>query len=120
MNVYLDNVILATNWRNYAFDVTCQKGLQQQERWTFTPKNEEVGIIPLQLEVLDEANRVVSRAKSIILVTLPNSGEGKSVTALCIGDSLTAGRGYIRHLLKRFSRQGNPKFGLIRNGGAAR
>lgn len=31
MNVYFDNVILAVNPANYAFDVTCVKGQQQAE-----------------------------------------------------------------------------------------
>ena len=33
-NVYLDNVVLTTNPANYAFDIICTKGRQQQERNT--------------------------------------------------------------------------------------
>ena len=60
-NIYFDNVVLTLNAANYAFDVTCPKGKQQAERWTWTPTEADVGDVPFQLEVRDDQNRVVSR-----------------------------------------------------------
>ena len=63
-NVYFDNVVLVLNRRNFAFDVTCDKGLQLAERWAFTPTVEECGDYPIAIEVRDETN-VVSRSRRV-------------------------------------------------------
>jgi len=86
-NLYLDNTILAINPANYAFDVTCGKGAQQQERWTFTPKAEDVGDYPLTLAIRDDTNAVIASATTLVRV-VPSKAEA-SLSVLMIGDSLT-------------------------------
>jgi len=113
MNVYFDNVILAINPQNYAFDVTCEKGMQQDERWTFTPQPTDVGEYPFQIEVRDETNTVIARAHSILSVVPANAGTGRSITQLCIGDSLTHASVYTGHLLDLCSKPDNPHLTLI-------
>ena len=113
MNVYFDNVILTTNARNYAFDVTCGKGTQQEERWTFTPKDAEVGDHPFMLEVRDDTNAIVARARSAVRVTPRDAGSGKEVTMLIIGDSLTRASVYPKHILDLCKLEGNPRVTLI-------
>src|SRR4051794_24988536 len=71
-NIYFDNVVLSLNSANHAFDVTCPKGQQQSERWTWTPTAADVGEIPFQLEVRDDRNRVVSTGKTVIKVIETN------------------------------------------------
>ena len=86
-NIYLDNTILAINPANYAFDVTCGKGAQQAERWTFTPKAEDVGGYPLTLAIRDDSNAVIASATTLVRV-MPSKAEA-SLSVLMIGDSLT-------------------------------
>lgn len=63
MNVYFDNVVAVPRPGNYIFDVTCPKGTQQSERWTYTPEPGDVGRYPFALDVLDSANSVVARGR---------------------------------------------------------
>jgi lysophospholipase L1-like esterase len=112
-NVYFDNVVLVLNPANYAFDVTCEKGLQQAERWTFTPSDKEVGTWPFSLEVRDETNRIIASAKSVLKVSPPDAGEAKPVSVLLIGDSLTHASVYPQQLLDLCAKPHNPKLTLV-------
>ena len=75
-NVYFDNVTLVVNPANYAFDVTCEKGMQQAERWTFTPTEKDVGEHPFTLEVRDQTNAVIATARSTVKVVPADAGAG--------------------------------------------
>lgn len=112
-NVYFDNVVLALNPANYAFDVICSKGRQQQERWTFTPKPEDVGEHPFVLEVRNEQNELVARGESTLRVIPADAGDGKTISLLCIGDSLTHASVYPQRLLALCEKPGNPKLTLV-------
>lgn len=99
-NLYFDNVVLVINPANYIFDVTCPKGFQYDDRWTFVPKAEEVGDYPITLEVKDGANAVIARARSTIRVAPLNSSKrAKDVTLLAIGDSHLQRDVYLQHVL---------------------
>lgn len=113
MNIYFDNVALMINPANYIFDVICPKGTEQAERWTFTPKPEDVGTYPLTLEVRNDRNVVVARAKTVVHVTPADAGAGKAVSLLIIGDSLTAASVYSQQVLDLCKGEGNPKLTLI-------
>src|SRR4051794_12719619 len=67
-NIYFDNVVLVVNPANYIFDVSSDMGFQYDERWTYTPQPSEVGDHPIMLEVRDESNAVIARARSTIHV----------------------------------------------------
>jgi len=113
MNVYFDNVTLVLNPANYAFDVTCNKGVQQAERWTYTPSDKDVGSHPFALEVRDQANRVIARATSTVRVVRADAGAGSSASALLIGDSLTHASVYSRRLLDLCVGPKNSKLTLV-------
>lgn len=116
MNVYFDNVVLVTNPDNYAFRVICGngwKGIQQSERWTFIPKSEDIGKIPFQIEVRDQDNVVVARAKSTIKILPADAGAGQKMTMLCIGDSLTCQAVYIQHFMGLCQGKDNPRLTLV-------
>lgn len=113
MNVYFENVVLVINSQNYIFDVTCDKGSQQVERWTFVPNAGDVGDYPFQIEVRDETNAVIARAKSILRVVPADREANRSVTQLCIGDSLTHASVYTSHLLDLCAKPANPRLTLI-------
>lgn len=93
MNVYFDNVTLVLNPDNYAFDVTCAKGRQQADRWTFTPAAEDVGSHPFELTVRNEQNELLARSRCELKVVADlKSADGANkppLSVLMIGDSLT-------------------------------
>lgn len=112
-NIYFDNLILAINPGNYAFDVLCDKGKQQSERWTFTPTPEEAGSFPLAIEVRNEENQVVARAQTSINVAPQDAGKDKPVSLLMIGDSLTHASIYPQRLVEACTTPGNPALTLV-------
>ena len=112
-SVYLDNVLLTTNPANYAFDVICTKGRQQQERWVFVPQPEDSGNYPLVLEVRNERNALVGRGETTLHVTPANAGQGKTVSVLLIGDSLTHASAYSQRLLDLGKQKGGLGISLI-------
>ena len=112
-NIYFDNVVLTLNTANYAFDVTCPKGKHQAERWTWTPAEADVGDVPLQLEVCDDQNRVVSRGNTTIKVSATKSDKNKSLSLLLVGDSLTHASVYSQHLLDLAGKPGRRALSLI-------
>lgn len=97
-NIYFDNIILSLNSDNFAFDVACSKGLQLRERWTFTPKSQDVGDLPIIIDVRDEENAVVARGRSIVRVASETKGAAET-TLLIVGDSLTEASTYPQEIL---------------------
>jgi len=112
-NVYFDNVMLAVNPANYTFDVICPRGRQQCRRWTYTPAVEDVGSCEFRLEVRDQLNALVASARSTLSVVPPDTGVGRAVSMLLVGDSLTHASVYSQHLLDLCAAPGNPKLTLI-------
>ncbi|MBM3475165.1 MAG: SGNH/GDSL hydrolase family protein [Armatimonadetes bacterium] len=101
MNLYFDNAILVLNSREYLFDVDCPKGRQDQERWRFTPTEQDVGDYPLSLKVMDAAGAVLAEGAATVRVA-PAGGSGKPFTLLCVGDSLTHASVYPAELFNLF------------------
>lgn len=113
INIYFDNIVLTTNTANYAFDVICAKGTQLQERWTFVPRPEDVGVHDLRINVLDATNSIIESASTRLRVAPANAGAGRPITCLIVGDSLTRGSVYTEELLKLCRAPHNPKLTLI-------
>ena len=114
-NIYFDNTVLVVNPANYIFDVTCRRGAQQNERWTFTPKPEDVGVHPLALEVRDQKNEVIARASTVVEVVAADAGKDREISVLTIGDSLTNATTYTQQIHERCQTTeiGNPKLTLV-------
>jgi lysophospholipase L1-like esterase len=112
-NVYFDNVMLVLNATNYAVDVHCPKGRQQQERWTFTPQPADVGEHALQLEIRNERNELIARGRSVVRVAPADSGAGKEFALLMIGDSLTHASVSQQRIAALCEKPGNPKLSLV-------
>jgi lysophospholipase L1-like esterase len=88
-NVYFENVCLVLNPANYAFDARSPKGVQWQDRWSYTPQADEAGDYPLVIEVRDATNKVIARASTVVHVVRPQTESEGFATVLMIGDSLT-------------------------------
>lgn len=112
-NIYFDDVILAPNTKDYAFDIQCAKGLLFEDRWAYTPVAGETGDFPLTLEVRDKTNAVVARGHSTIHVKAVANAAGKPVTLLAVGDSLTQASLYTQHLLELAGGTNGPALRLI-------
>ncbi len=98
INIYLDNIILSSNYNNYAFDVDCAKGRQDKSRWRFTARPEETGSYPWKIKIHNEANELVAEGHTEIIVSQADAGSSKTVSLLLIGDSLTDASVYPREL----------------------
>ncbi len=112
-SVYFDNVTLTLNPANYAFDVHCPKGQHQAERWTFTPKEEDVGKHTFALDVRNEQNEIVARDSCDLVVVSAKAKAQAEMTLLLIGDSLTHASVYPQHLLDLSHAPDQPKIKLI-------
>jgi lysophospholipase L1-like esterase len=86
-NIYFDNVVLVINPANYVFDVTCDLGSQYDDRWTYMPQAGDVGDHPITIEVRDQTNAIIGRARSTIRVTSAQAGAGRAISLLAVGDS---------------------------------
>jgi len=109
-SLYFDNACLLLNPASVAVDVTCAKGMQQNERWTWTPKPVETGDFPLSLEIRDGGNAVIARASSVVRVSSRKVDPvpDRPVTLLMIGDSLTAASIYPGQVLALAKEDGLP------------
>jgi lysophospholipase L1-like esterase len=112
-NIYFDNVILAPNIGNYLFDVTCAKGRQQADRYTWTPTEEDLGNHSLTLKVYNADYVVVAEGTTEVRVVSPRMAADRNLTYLIIGDSLTAASVYPAELNRLFSQEGQPRVTLI-------
>jgi len=113
VNLYFQNLILTPPGRVWVFDVTCAKGRQLVEHWTWLPKDEDVGDLPLALEVRDADDRVVANGMTTIRVASAKAGAGQPLRLLCIGDSGTHASAYTAELLKSCAGADQPRLKLL-------
>ena len=112
INIYFQNVVTVINPANFAFDVECEKGRCDQERWRWTPSDEETGEHKLKLSVWSDEG-LLAEAETTIIVSPRNAGEGRTLTILQIGASCMAAQGHGEHLHSRFQLPGNPKLVML-------
>lgn len=112
-NIYFDNIVLEAFPGQYIFDVTCARGDQQNERWTWTPTEKDTGDYALQIEVRNPDDTVAATGSTLIRVTKADAGAGQPIKVLCIGDSLTAASVYTAELAKLGSGEKNPQITLL-------
>lgn len=85
-NVYFDNVVLTTNYRNYTYKVVCDSGAQFSQRWTYTPRAGASGGFSLSLYVYDEEGNLADADTMHCVVSAKIAAGSKTI--LLIGDSL--------------------------------
>ena len=109
-NLYFDNLILAPTGvaRLLEVDVDCPKGQQQTERFTWTPKPDEVGDFPLSITFTGPDGDVWAAGKTTLRVFPADVGRGKAATLLIVGDSGTHANVYPAELLELCKGDPNP------------
>lgn len=112
-SVYFDNIILTGQPGALLFDVTCARGRQDQDRWRFVPTEADVGDHAFSITVLDGMNRVLSRGTATVHVIPATAGAGRTVSLLCVGDSLTHASVYPEELWRLCQGEGQPFLKLV-------
>jgi len=113
LNLYFDNAVLVPEGAGLEFDVQCAQGVQQADRWTWTPAPEVVGEVPLELIVRDFTGEIVARGQTTIEVAPTAAGSGRDVSLLLIGDSLTHASLWPARLLERSQGAAQPRLTLL-------
>ena len=114
--VYYDNIIMAINPDKYAFRVLCQKGRNDQKRWSYTPKAGDEGDYDWRIQIEDERG-VLAEGTMKLHVSPANAGEGKDISILVVGDSLTNAGIYPTRIFELFKTAGNPKLKMAGSNG---
>lgn len=87
-NIYFENVSQVPDYRDYVWDVTCDSGRTEYNRWTWTPASGTEGNYTLTLTVYNRINAVVESASTVIHVSKATV-TGAARRLLLIGDSIT-------------------------------
>ena len=112
-SIYYDNVVLTETPEAYDFEIACDIGKAEQQRWTVTPKAEDVGDHPLTVTVRDADEKELGRATTTLQVVSANAGEGRAIRMLIVGDSLTHNTTYSNEIARLLSMPGNPKWTML-------
>ncbi len=113
MSIYYDNIVLTEKPEDYHFAVQCDLGTAETRRWTVTPKPHEIGVHPLSISVSDSQGKVLERGKMVLHVVPANSGQGRKIRLLIVGDSLTHATVYPNEIARLLSGPGNPDWTML-------
>ena len=106
-SIYYRNLTSVINPGNYAFEVECEKGRMDEERWRWTPSGDECGTFPIRISMWSDQG-LEAEARTEIVVSPADAGEGGKCAFLYVGASCTVAKGHPEALQERFLRPGNP------------
>ncbi len=112
LNIFFENIVIEPVRERLIFSVSCEKGKQLRQRWTWAPTSKEFGSHKLSIEVRSLDDEILATAETTIQVVPADAGIGNSVTHLAIGDSFTAPSIYTEALMRLFSKAG-PAYRLV-------
>lgn len=114
MSLYFDNIVLTQSPGDYRFEVQCDIGTVEPQRWTVTPSTEAVGEHELVVTVSNgSSGKQIAQAKTKLHVVPANAGAGRKISLLIIGDSLTHATAYPNEIARRLSQPGNPTWRML-------
>lgn len=114
MSIYFDNIVLTETPEKYRFEVDCEIGTVDQNRWTVTPTDSNVGQYSLSVKVTDADGANLGTANTVLQVSKPDAGASRDTCRLLIiGDSLTNATTYSNEIARLLSTPGNPKWQML-------
>lgn len=114
MSIYFDNIVLTETPERYQFEVDCEIGTVDQNRWTVTPTDSNVGQYSLSVKVTDADGANLGTANTVLQVSKPDAGVSRDICRLLIiGDSLTNATTYSNEIARLLSTPGNPKWQML-------
>jgi lysophospholipase L1-like esterase len=114
MSFYFDNIVLTETPEKYRFEVDCEIGTVDQNRWTVTPTDSNVGQYSLSVKVTDADGANLGTANTVLQVTKADAGASRDTCRLLIiGDSLTNATTYSNEIARLLSTPGNPKWQML-------
>ncbi|MBI2477651.1 MAG: hypothetical protein HYV60_03085 [Planctomycetia bacterium] len=120
--MYFDNLVLTQSPEIYRFEVTCDLGIHQPNRWVVTPHADARGDHTVIVRVTDVDGQVLDMATTTLRVAALDAEHEQELRLLIVGDSLTHASAYPNELFRLFTQPGNPKLTLLgthKPGGAA-
>lgn len=113
ISIYYDNIVLTEHPENYRFNVKCDIGTSEAQRWTVTPTNAQTGDHKLEITVADAQGNALETARCTVKIAPKNAGAGRDLKLLIVGDSLTHGTLYPNEMARLLSEPGNPKWTML-------
>ena len=113
MSIYHDNIVLTEKPESYRFEFRCPLGTNEARRWTVKPTNQDVGDHLIEVTVKDQAGQTLESGRLTLHISPRSAGEGKMLSLLIVGDSLTHASLYPNEIAKMLARTGNPTWTLI-------
>lgn len=114
MSIYFDNIVLTETPKKYRFEVDCEIGTVDQNRWSVTPTESNVGQYSLSVKVTDADGANLGTANTVLQVSKPDAGASRDTCRLLIiGDSLTNATTYSNEIARLLSTPDNPKWQML-------
>lgn len=86
--LFYRGIICLNNPYQYYIYVSCPKGNPYPRYFSYTPKDGEEGLYPLEITLYDNNHQIVDQASTTLEVLKPVAPK-KKLNVLCVGDSLT-------------------------------
>lgn len=112
-NIYFDNIVLSQTSEKFRFKVTCKLGETEKKRWTYTPKQSDVGMHALSVAVYGSDDVLLGKVSTTLHVVPQRAGAKKKIRLLIIGDSLTNATVYPNEIARLLSQPGNPEWTML-------
>jgi lysophospholipase L1-like esterase len=113
MSIYFDNIVLTQQSERYTFQVTCEIGESESDRWSVIPKSADEGVHQLSVSVVDAEGRTLAEANTRLRVASAEAGSGRVIGLMVVGDSLTHATQYPNEIGRLLSQPGNPKWRML-------
>lgn len=111
--LWFENLVLTQTPGKYKYKVEAGVGRTEARRWSWTPGASDVGKRTVTVSVTDAEGTPLGKASTELRIAPADSGKGRPLTLLIVGDSLTHATAYPNELARLLSQPGNPKWSML-------